>query len=80
MNDHSWEFVNGTDIEIKYWAIWVPKFDIPESIVDAVRFLNVADLLRSIFKIFQIEKLIPGSYFCNSGLNVTGKSGARCTC
>lgn len=75
ISDHSWEFANDSDIEIKYRTTWKSEFDIPDGIVTVVRILNGADFLHVISNLFQIEKLMPDPYFSGGGLNVTRKGG-----
>lgn len=75
MNESSWEFANDKDIEIKYRSLWQSEFDIPEGIVDAVRVLNSAPILRAMSDRFKIQKIIPDPYFTGGGLNVTKSGG-----
>ena len=75
LNENQWEFSNDKDIEIKYRSKWTSEFDIPEGLVDAIRIMNGADFLRSISEVFQIQKLVPDSYFTGGGLNITKRGG-----
>ena len=75
INENQWEFSNDKDIEIKYRSKWTSEFDIPEGLVDAIRIMNGADFLRSVSEVFQIQKLVPDSYFAGGGLNITKKGG-----
>ena len=75
LNDSIWEQANDADIEVKYRTKWNSEFDIPEGIVDAVRLLNSAPLLKAVAERFAIPKLIPDPYFSGGGLNVTATGG-----
>lgn len=70
-----WEHANDTDIEIKYRTTWRSEFDIPDGLVDAVRILNSAPVLRAMGDRLGIPKLIPDPYFSGGGLNVTLPGG-----
>lgn len=70
-----WEYVNDSDIEIKYRTTWKSEFDIPDGIIDAVRILNSAPFLRSMSELFGIEKIVPDPYYSGGGLNVTKPGG-----
>jgi len=74
-NDPIWEHANDKDIEVKYRTNWRSEFDIPEGIVDVIRVLNGADVLRAFSNLFNIKKLIPDPYFTGGGLNMTKKGG-----
>ena len=45
------------------------------SLIDAIRIMNGADFLRAISKVFQINKLVPDTYYAGGGLNITKKGG-----
>lgn len=70
-----WERANDIDIEIKYRTNWSSEFDIPHGIVDVVRILNGAEILRAFSKVFDIEKLMPDPYFTGGGLNLSTRGG-----
>jgi len=74
-NDPIWEHANDKDIEVKYRTTWHSEFDIPEGIVDVIRVLNDANLLRAFSNLFNIKKLMPDPYFTGGGLNMTKKGG-----
>lgn len=66
----TWEHANDQDIEIKYRTNWSSEFDIPDGIIEAIRVLNSAPILRAIAKLFGIAKIIPDPYFTGGGLNL----------
>ena len=70
-----WEHANDKDIEVKYRTNWKSEFDIPENIVEVVRILNSADMLRAMASRLSIPKLMPDPYFSGGGLNVTTRGG-----
>jgi hypothetical protein len=70
-----WEHANDADIEVKLRTTWRSEFDIPDGLVDAVRILNSAPLLRAMGDRLGIPKLIPDPYFAGGGLNVTLPGG-----
>ena len=73
--DPCWEQANDADIEVKLRTAWKSEFEIPESIVDAVRILNSAPVLQAMGKRLDIPKLVPDPYFTGGGLNVTLPGG-----
>jgi Rps23 Pro-64 3,4-dihydroxylase Tpa1-like proline 4-hydroxylase len=73
--DSSWEHANDADIEIKYRTTWKTEFDIPDGLVDAIRILNSANILKALGDKFSIPKLIPDPYFTGGGLNITKPGG-----
>ncbi len=74
--DHPiWEQANDKDIEVKFRTKWKSEFDIPEGIVDAVRILNSAMVLKAIGDRASIPKLVPDAYYTGGGLNVTMPGG-----
>jgi hypothetical protein len=75
ISDDGWEHSNDQDIEIKFRTNWASEFDIPEGIVDGVRVLNSASILRAMAIRFGIAKIIPDPYFTGGGLNVTLPGG-----
>lgn len=75
LNDPSWEHANDADIEVKFRTTWKSEFDIPEGIVDAVRILNSASVLRAMAQRIGIAKLVSDPYFSGGGLNVTTRGG-----
>lgn len=75
INDQNYNKTSDEDIEVKYRSNWKSEFDIPDSIVDAVRVLNSALMLRAMSKVIGIEKLMPDPYFSGGGLNATVKGG-----
>lgn len=74
-DDSTWEHQNDIDIEIKSRTTWQSEFDIPEGIVDAVRILNAAEILRAISGRIGIPKIMPDPYFTGGGLNATYRGG-----
>ena len=75
LDDPSWEHANDADIEVKLRTSWKSEFDIPETIVDAVRILNSAPVLKAMGDRLAIPKLVPDPYFTGGGLNVTLPGG-----
>ena len=73
--DPCWEQANDADIEVKLRTAWESEFEIPETIVDAVRILNSAPMLQAMGKRLDIPKLVPDPYFTGGGLNVTLPGG-----
>jgi Rps23 Pro-64 3,4-dihydroxylase Tpa1-like proline 4-hydroxylase len=63
------------DIEVKYRTKWASEFDVPDTVIDAVRIFNSALMLRAMSKIFGIDKLMSDPYFSGGGLNVSLKGG-----
>lgn len=70
-----WDHQNDEDIEIKYRTNWTSEFDVPEYIIDAVRIMNSAPILKAMSERIGISKLIPDPYYSGGGLNVTMKGG-----
>jgi hypothetical protein len=70
-----WKHANGVDIEIRCRTTWGSEFDIPEYLIDAVRILNSAPVLRAMGDRLGVPKLIPDPYFSGGGLNVTLPGG-----
>jgi Rps23 Pro-64 3,4-dihydroxylase Tpa1-like proline 4-hydroxylase len=75
VTDAFWEHANDADIEIKYRTTWKSEFDIPDGIVEAIRILNSAPVLKAFSERIGIPKLIPDPYFSGGGLNVTKPGG-----
>lgn len=75
LSDPSWDFSNDPGIEVKARSKWGDEFDIPESIVEAIRILNSAPVLRAMSNRFGIPKLMPDPYFTGGGLNCTPHGG-----
>lgn len=75
LNSSLWEHENDCDIEVKSRTVWGSEFDVPENIIDAVRVLNSAPILKAFSEVFNIPKLIADSYFTGGGLNVTQTGG-----
>jgi len=75
LDESCWEHANDEDIEVKYRTKWQSEFDIPENIVDVVRILNSADMLRAMASRLSVPKLMPDPYFSGGGLNVTTRGG-----
>ena len=46
-DDLSWEVTNDQDVEIKYRTDWKSEFDIPEGLIDVIRVLNSAPILKA---------------------------------
>ena len=74
-NDPSWEITNDQDIEIKYRTDWKSEFDIPEGLIDVIRVLNSAPILKAMGDRMDILKLIPDPYFTGGGLNISKRGG-----
>jgi hypothetical protein len=74
-NDPSWEVTNDQDIEIKYRTDWKSEFDIPEGLIDVIRVLNSAPVLKAMGDRMDIPKLIPDPYFTGGGLNISKRGG-----
>ena len=74
-NKELWDSSNDPEIEVKMRSKWQSEFDIPDTIVDAVRVLNSSLFLKSVSEKFDIPKLMPDPYFTGSGLNVTVSGG-----
>ena len=70
-----WDYQNDEDIEVKYRTNWSSEFDIPANIVDAVRIMNSAPILKAMADRIGISKLLPDPYFSGGGLNVTMRGG-----
>lgn len=75
IDEQIWEHANTEGIEIKYRTTWQSEFDIPEGIVDAIRIMNSAPILRAMSNLLSIPKLMPDPYFTGGGLNATKKGG-----
>ena len=75
LNSSLWEHENDCDIEVKSRTVWGSEFDVPENIIDAVKVLNSASILKAFSEVFNIPKLIADSYFTGGGLNVTQTGG-----
>lgn len=73
--DACWEHANDADIEVKLRTAWKSEFEIPETLVDAVRILNSAPVLKTMGERLGIHKLVPDPYFTGGGLNVTLPGG-----
>lgn len=74
-SDTCWEYANDADIEVKLRTTWKSEFEIPEVLVDAVRILNSAPVLKSMGTRLGIPKLVPDPYFTGGGLNLTMPGG-----
>lgn len=74
-SDSCWEHANDADIEVKLRTTWKSEFEIPEILVDAVRILNSAPVLKSMGARLGIPKLVPDPYFTGGGLNITMPGG-----
>ena len=75
INDSIWEHEHDNDIEVKSRTTWTSEFDIPDNIIDAVKILNGAHLLRAFSEVFNIQKLLPDAYYNGGGLNIMQKGG-----
>ena len=75
INDSVWEHENNIDIEVKSRTTWASEFDIPDNIIDAVKILNGANLLKAFSEVFDIQKLLPDVYYTGGGLNIMQKGG-----
>lgn len=74
-DESSWDVCNDQDIEIKYRSTWESEFDVPEGLIDAIRILNSAPILKAMGERMSIPKLIPDPYFTGGGLNITKRGG-----
>lgn len=74
-NKDLWDISNDPEIEVKMRSKWQSEFDIPDTIVDAVRVLNSSLFLKAVSEKFDIPKLMPDPYFTGGGLNVTVSGG-----
>jgi len=74
-NKDLWDSSNDPEIEVKMRSKWQSEFDIPDTIVDAIRVLNSSLFLKSVSEKFDIPKLMPDPYFTGGGLNVTISGG-----
>lgn len=74
-NKDLWDSSNDPEIEVKMRSKWQSEFDIPDTIVDAVRVLNSSLFLKTVSEKFDIPKLMPDPYFTGGGLNVTVSGG-----
>ena len=74
-NSDLWDSSNDPEIEVKMRSKWQSEFDIPDTIVDAIRVLNSSLFLKSVSEKFDIPKLMPDPYFTGGGLNVTVSGG-----
>ena len=74
-NKDLWDSSNDPEIEVKMRSKWQSEFDIPDTIVDAIRVLNSSLFLKSVSEKFDIPKLMPDPYFTGGGLNVTVSGG-----
>jgi Rps23 Pro-64 3,4-dihydroxylase Tpa1-like proline 4-hydroxylase len=74
-NSDLWDSSNDPEIEVKMRSKWQSEFDIPDTIVDAIRVLNSSLFLKSVSEKFNIPKLMPDPYFTGGGLNVTVSGG-----
>ena len=74
-NKALWDISNDPEIEVKMRSKWQSEFDIPDTIVDAIRVLNSSLFLKSVSEKFDIPKLMPDPYFTGGGLNVTVSGG-----
>ena len=75
MSDETWDHTHDEGIEVKSRTTWKSEFDIPETLVDAIRVFNSAPVLKAIGEVFDIPKLMPDPYFSGGGLNVSEKGG-----
>ncbi len=71
-----WDYKKIDNIEVKHRSVWKSEFDIPDNIVDIVRILNSSIILKTLSKVFKIEKILPDPYFMGGGLNISEKGGA----
>lgn len=75
IDDDVWEHEDIKDIEVKYRTKWRSEFDIPDGLIDAIRIMNSAPVLRAMSHLLSIPKLMPDPYFTGGGLNATKKGG-----
>lgn len=75
IGDSCWEHANVEDIEIKMRTTWKSEFDIQDGIIDAVKILNSAPVLKAMGDRLDIRKLVPDPYFTGGGLNMTMPGG-----
>lgn len=74
-DEPKWDICNDQDIEIKYRSTWESEFDVPEGLIDTIRILNSAPILKAMGERMSIPKLIPDPYFTGGGLNITKRGG-----
>lgn len=74
-DDPRWEITNDKDIEIKYRTDWKSEFDIPDGLIDTIRILNSAQILKAMGNRIGIPKLVPDPYFTGGGLNISKRGG-----
>ena len=75
LDSEEWERTNTPEIEVKMRSKWTSEFDIPENIIDIIRVMNSASILKALSEVFEIPKLIPDPYFSGGGLNATVSGG-----
>ena len=75
LSDDCWEFSNIPGVEVKARSTWTSEFDSPDGVVDVIRILNSAPILRAMSERFQIPKLMPDPYFTGGGLNCSSSGG-----
>lgn len=75
LSDDCWEFTNVPGIEVKARSTWTSEFDCPDGVVDVIRILNSAPILRALSERFEIPKLMPDPYFTGGGLNCSSFGG-----
>lgn len=75
IENYNWDKKKVDKIEVKYRSKWNSEFDIPENIIDVVRILNSSIILKTISKVFKIQKILPDPYFKGGGLNISTKGG-----
>lgn len=75
LNSDLWQVTNDADIEVKHRSNWNSEFDIPESLLPALRIFNSSIFLKAMTEAIGIKKLIPDPYFSGGGLNVTVSGG-----
>jgi Rps23 Pro-64 3,4-dihydroxylase Tpa1-like proline 4-hydroxylase len=75
LKDPIWHHSNDADVEVKMRTTWQSEFDIPPGILEAVRILNSAPVLKALSTRLGIPKLLPDPYFTGGGLNATIRGG-----
>jgi Rps23 Pro-64 3,4-dihydroxylase Tpa1-like proline 4-hydroxylase len=75
VNNNDWEIVDDQDIEVKLRSNWKSEFDIPDGLIDTIRILNSAPVLKAMGERMKIPKLISDPYFTGGGLNITKRGG-----
>lgn len=74
VDDGMWE-KQDDDVEKKYRSDYSSEFDFPNGLEQAVRLLNLSEMLNAMSEKLEIPKLIPDPYFTGGGLNMSLRGG-----